>query len=461
MLALQIELGSCNTVRTISRTSGCSLAGQQDYRMSKLFCSIRVFGAGPKARKEPRRGKAEKEGSNKMVVRSKVKDAPQQEQVQRRQEAPVKEIRRFFPSGREFGKKYTLGKRIGKGSFSVVREGTNKETGTTIAVKCINKTKLQKKDMQNIREEISILSKLGDNPHPHVVGFLGAYEDATMIYVVTECCQGGELFNRIVQKQYYSESDAAKVVRNMAEALEYCNARGVIHRDIKPENVLLVSDDDDFNIKLADFGFATEMNPNGDELTTACGTPGYVAPEIVSGKQYGPAVDMWSLGVIAFILVCGYPPFYDEHLPNLFRKIKAGEYEFDPDFWSDVSEEAKSLISGLLVTNPQKRMTPAEVLSHPWIVESGASSERDLTPSLKRLETYQLGRKFRRAGNGAFFVATLQSNVKHKKSTSSDSSETDRDDSESTTSDSPETEPVEQVDPERPSLLAQDSCPSL
>jgi serine/threonine protein kinase len=167
----------------------------------------------------------------------------------------------------------------------------------------------------------------------------------------------------------------------------------VVHRDIKPENILLVSEADDASLKIVDFGFATEfhMGAKGAELTATCGTPGYVAPEVISGKPYGPEVDMWSLGVVSFVLLCGYPPFMEDSQQALFAKIRKGQFEFDPQFWDVVSESAKDLVSKLLVVDPKARYTPEQVLAHPWIMSSG--SARSLLQALKVLRAYQQARR--------------------------------------------------------------------
>jgi calcium/calmodulin-dependent protein kinase I len=216
---------------------------------------------------------------------------------------------------------------------------------------------------------------------------------------------GGELFERIVEKVYYGEADAARVIRALAEALRYCKSKRVVHRDLKPENILLVSEADDASLKIIDFGFATEfhMGAKGAELTATCGTPGYVAPEVISGKPYGPEVDMWSLGVVSFVLLCGYPPFMEDSQQALFAKIRKGQYEFDPQFWDVVSEPAKDLVSKLLVVDPKARYTPEQVLAHPWIMSSG--SARSLLQAVRVLREYQQARRKVKTGMlGVHFI---------------------------------------------------------
>jgi serine/threonine protein kinase len=296
---------------------------------------------------------------------------------------------------RNFAKKFELGKELGKGNFSVVREARDRTSGDLFAVKCMQKKSLTKEDRKAITSEVSILMSLD---HPNIIKVFGMYEDDASVFIVTELLRGGELFDRIVQHEYYSEGMAARVVKTMAEALAYCDKKNVVHRDLKPENVLLVDPADDLSLKLADFGFAEEVRPDGGaELTTTCGTPGYVAPEILKGQPYGREVDMWSLGVIAYILLCGYPPFFDDNQNQLFAKIKKAQFEFDKEFWGEVSDPAKDLIRKLLQVDPAKRLTARDVLKHPWIVAGGG--EKDITPALKQLRGYLARRRLKRGAN--------------------------------------------------------------
>jgi len=307
-----------------------------------------------------------------------------------------------------FEDRFTLGNTLGKGNFSVVRMAVDKTSGERVAVKCMSKAKLSDADQKAIEKEVDILQSLD---HPHIIKLFGLFEDAKTFYVVTELVEGGELFDRIVKKEYYSEEDACKVIKTIAEALQYCNSVGVVHRDLKPENILLVTDEDDSKIKIADFGFAKEINPEGEaELKTTCGTPGYVAPEIISGKRYHKEVDMWSLGVIAYILLCGYPPFYDSNQAQLFKKIRKGQYQFEPEFWDQVSDDAKDLVKGLLLVDVASRFTVEDVLKHPW-VQNGGNSDRDITPSLVLLKKYQVRRKLKKATNGTFFIEALRADA--------------------------------------------------
>ncbi|KAH9255325.1 hypothetical protein BASA81_006777 [Batrachochytrium salamandrivorans] len=270
-----------------------------------------------------------------------------------------------------FDKHYLLGKMLGKGNYSVVHEATRRalpsqQSPLAVAVKMVNKRGLDASDIIDIKEEVSILKDLDD--HGHIIQLFGLYEDVKFYYIVTEIMAGGELFEEIVEREFYWERDAQEVVKMLADAIGYMHSKGLVHRDLKPENVLLTSKGKEGKVKLADFGFAARTDQiETYPLNCACGTPGYVAPEIVSGLHYGREVDMWSLGVIAFILLGGYPPFHDEDQQELFRMIRRGRYSFDPAFWGLVSEDAKSCVRGLLCVDRTKRLKAQSVLQHPWL----------------------------------------------------------------------------------------------
>ncbi len=298
--------------------------------------------------------------------------------------------------------RFELGKTIGSGNFSVVHEGKDLHDGRLVAVKKLDISKLRAADLAEVKRETQILEALN---HPNIVKLVASFESKSHYHVVMERLAGGELFERIVEKVYYGEADAARVIRALAEALRYCNSKRVVHRDLKPENILLVSAADDAALKIVDFGFATEfhMGAQGVELTATCGTPGYVAPEIISGKPYGPEVDMWSLGVVSYVLLCGYPPFFEDSQQALFAKIRKGQYEFDPQFWGVVSQPAKDLVSKLLVVDPKARFTPEQVLAHPWIMSGGSATT--LPQALKVLREYQLARRKVKTGMlGVHFI---------------------------------------------------------
>jgi len=254
-------------------------------------------------------------------------------------------------------------------------------------------------ERQALEQEVSILQSID---HPNVIKLFGMWEtDPKTIYIVTELVRGGELFDKIVQLEYFNEKRASAITFTLASTLKFLHERGIVHRDLKPENILMVSEDpQDDTLKLADFGFAKTVPDGSSEETlmnTTCGTPGYVAPEIISGYPYGTSVDCWALGVILYILLCGYPPFYDDNQQNLFRAIKKGKFKFEAEFWDDVSDSAKDLINGLLVVDSENRFNAEDVLQHPWIKESG--TEKDITPALDKLKGYQNRRRLKKHVN--------------------------------------------------------------
>mmetsp|Transcript_32299 Transcript_32299/g.42587 ORF Transcript_32299/g.42587 Transcript_32299/m.42587 type:complete len:341 (+) Transcript_32299:131-1153(+) len=293
---------------------------------------------------------------------------------------------------RAFDKNYKLFKELGSGSFSTVREGLHRTTNEKYAVKIVKRMDLPPEDEEALIEEVTILKHVD---HPNIIKLHEFYEERHFYYLVTELMAGGELFDRIVKKTFYNEKEARDLVKVLISAVKYCHDNGIVHRDLKPENLLLASETDDASIKIADFGFARQLRDNAT-LTTQCGTPGYVAPEILNGVPYGKSVDMWSCGVITYILLGGYPPFHDEKQSNLFAKIRAGDFTFHPEYWSNVSTEAQDLISRMLTVDVNKRITANEAFSHPWLqAEASVLESRGLNDNLTELRRFNARRKFR------------------------------------------------------------------
>ena len=201
------------------------------------------------------------------------------------------------------------------------------------------------------------------------------------LYLVLDYVEGGELFDRIVDAGSFTEADASRITRQMVEAIQYLHESNIVHRDLKPENLLFKARDNVDEITVTDFGLAKIAN-DAASLKTACGTPNYVAPEILFQRGYGKEVDVWSLGVILFILLCGYPPFYDESDSALFELIMKGRFEFDERYWSEISAEAKDLISKMLIVDPKVRLSTQQVLAHPWITGVAAGRSVNLSKSI-------------------------------------------------------------------------------
>jgi len=191
-----------------------------------------------------------------------------------------------------------------------------------------------------------------------------------------ELVTGGELFDKIVEKGCYTEKEASILVRKIVSAIDYLHDLDICHRDLKPENLLLASEDQTTEVKIADFGLSKIVNQKV-MMQTACGTPGYVAPEVLSATGYDREVDMWSIGVITYILLCGFPPFFGETVPELFEQIMSARFDYPQEYWCDVSQEAKDFINCLLVVDPKKRLTTKQDLEHVWL-KTGARNDRDL-----------------------------------------------------------------------------------
>ncbi|GAB9470196.1 hypothetical protein Gpo141_00007448 [Globisporangium polare] len=299
-----------------------------------------------------------------------------------------------------FVEKYKIGRVIGEGNFSVVKECARKSDGTKFAVKCINKNALNPKDRSNLVQEINILKELD---HPNIIKLYDVYdEDAVMCYLVMEYAVGGELFDRIIAKEYYTEAEAKKVVKVVAKVLAYCHSEGVTHRDLKPENLLYSNETESAAIKIADFGFAKLVTAETN-MSTMCGTPGYYAPEIVRKQPYDNKCDIWSLGVITYILLCGFPPFYDENQVEEMRKILHGDFEFVEPYFDGVSSQAKDLIRKMLVVDPEKRLSAKTVLAHPWFSDCKDDDDHVLASVGKKLKEAKMSttRSKFRAGVGA------------------------------------------------------------
>lgn len=236
--------------------------------------------------------------------------------------------------------------------------------GDEVAIKIIEKKNVEQ-DLARLATEMQILKSVD---HPNIIKLKEIFETDSMLYIVTEVVTGGELFDRIVEKGSYCERDAAVLVKKLVTALDYLHNKNIVHRDLKPENLLLKSPEQDTEVKLADFGLSKVL---GQEvmMQTACGTPGYVAPEILQSSEtgYGKEVDMWSVGVITYILLCGFPPFYNDNVAQLFESIIKADFDYPSDYWDNISDDAIDFIDNLLIPDPAKRMSAAEALQHSWL----------------------------------------------------------------------------------------------
>ncbi|KAG5176489.1 kinase-like domain-containing protein [Tribonema minus] len=272
---------------------------------------------------------------------------------------------------------YALGRRLGKGAFSQVYECTCRDTGRKFAVKMVDTRRLRTADIVSLRREVALTSCI---EHPGVCAVFDLFHDASgCTALVQELASAGDLFDRIQKRTCFMEAPAAAVMARLLETVAHVHTAGIVHRDIKPENILCVSDSDDTDLKLTDFGFAKRVA----DLTTcdeACGTPQYVAPEIILGQPYGTQVDVWSLGVVAYALLGGYAPFHAASVQTLFRSIVRADYCFHAKFWAHVSVEAKHFIRCMLQPDPAQRWTAAALLHHPWIAVHAAAPAALLPP---------------------------------------------------------------------------------
>jgi calcium/calmodulin-dependent protein kinase I len=300
--------------------------------------------------------------------------------------------------------RYEFREVLGTGAFSKVFSAECRfEPGTMVAIKCIDKKALKGKE-ESLENEIKVLRKLR---HPNIVQLFDTYDEKQYVYLVMELVTGGELFDRIVAKGSYTERDASNLIRQVLEAVAFMHRNGVVHRDLKPENLLYYNHDEDSKIMISDFGLS--KTEESGIMATACGTPGYVAPEVLQQKPYGKAVDVWSIGVIAYILLCGYPPFYDENDANLFAQIIKGEYEFDSPYWDEISDSAKDFISHLMCCNPEMRYSCERALQHPWISGNTART-KDIHGSVAThlRKSLLAKRNWRKAFNAAAAIRQLQ-----------------------------------------------------
>ncbi|XP_056119731.1 calcium/calmodulin-dependent protein kinase (CaM kinase) II beta 1 isoform X17 [Rhinichthys klamathensis goyatoka] len=302
-----------------------------------------------------------------------------------------------------FTDEYQLYEELGKGAFSVVRRCVKLSTGQEYAAKIINTKKLSARDHQKLEREARICRLL---KHSNIVRLHDSISEEGFHYLLFDLVTGGELFEDIVAREYYSEADASHCIQQILEAVLHCHQMGVVHRDLKPENLLLASKCKNAAVKLADFGLAIEVQGDQQAWFGFAGTPGYLSPEVLRKEAYGKPVDIWACGVILYILLVGYPPFWDEDQHKLYQQIKAGAYDFPSPEWDTVTPEAKNLINQMLTINPGKRITAQEALKHPWVCQRST-----VASMMHRQETVECLKKFnaRRKLKGAILTTMLVS----------------------------------------------------
>ncbi|ESO11375.1 hypothetical protein HELRODRAFT_194833 [Helobdella robusta] len=313
----------------------------------------------------------------------------------------------------KFSDEYVIDRELGRGATSIVYRCRCRRTSKEWAVKMINK----KVERRIVATEIGVLLKLN---HPNIFNFqfdsktspednvecVGikcqirlkeVYESTAVIHMILELVTGGELFDRIVSCGFYSEKEAIKCVSQMLEAVQYLHNNDIIHRDLKPENLLYEDESDDAKLKIADFGLS-KITEHNIQMQTICGTPGYCAPEVLKGHRYDSSVDLWSIGVITYILLCGYEPFYGNTENETFKKILLCQYVFDSPWWDDVTDVAKDFVSRLLLANPSERMTTSQALQHPWLTGKDKVTFKEHLPNVKdKLKDFNAKRKLKAA----------------------------------------------------------------
>ncbi|XP_030425522.1 calcium/calmodulin-dependent protein kinase type II subunit gamma isoform X12 [Gopherus flavomarginatus] len=298
---------------------------------------------------------------------------------------------------------YQLYEELGKGAFSVVRRCVKKNSSQEYAAKIINTKKLSARDHQKLEREARICRLL---KHPNIVRLHDSISEEGFHYLVFDLVTGGELFEDIVAREYYSEADASHCIHQILESVNHIHQHDIVHRDLKPENLLLASKCKSAAVKLADFGLAIEVQGEQQAWFGFAGTPGYLSPEVLRKDPYGKPVDIWACGVILYILLVGYPPFWDEDQHKLYQQIKAGAYDFPSPEWDTVTPEAKNLINQMLTINPTKRITADQALKHPWVCQRST-----VASMMHRQETVECLRKFnaRRKLKGAILTTMLVS----------------------------------------------------
>lgn len=302
---------------------------------------------------------------------------------------------------------YIMGSILGEGAFAQVRIAEDKNTRERCAIKVIKKHAYDPKEAEFLAREMDIMRSVS---HPNIVRTFDIFDSPSHLHIVLEFMRGGELFDIIAEAGSFSERQAAQVTRDVIKGVQYLHMMGIVHRDIKPENVLCVSKEWPLQVKLADFGLADysidgEINEKSNQQSMI-GTPGYVAPEVVKREKYGSAVDMWAVGVLLYIMLSGKMPFYGRDDNACLRMIAVGQFAMPDREWARISPMAKSLVKGLLQTNPDKRLTANAALHHPWLSDPRSNSESPIQNDLSGIHSRR--RKFRTAVRATMTVGRIK-----------------------------------------------------
>ncbi|CAG8576474.1 10720_t:CDS:2 [Funneliformis caledonium] len=308
----------------------------------------------------------------------------------------------------ELEKSYRILKKVlGVGTFAVVKECVDKRTGQSYALKVLAKKAIKGKENM-LTTELDVLKQVN---HPNIVQLHDLYESNEGVYIITDLASGGELFNQLLLKGSYTEQDAANLVKQILEGVAYLHDHEIVHRDLKPENLLFKDKSDDSKLMITDFGLSKILKTDNDVLMTACGTPGYVAPEVLLQTGHGKPVDIWSIGVITYTLLCGYTPFWGDDQATLFENIMSGVYDYDEDYWSEISMKATDFIDRMLTFDQSKRVTAHEALNDEWFK---SAADVDILENVRR--NFSAKATFRKAINlvqGVNRMTRMRKHLKH------------------------------------------------
>lgn len=309
----------------------------------------------------------------------------------------------------EFEKVYTLGRELGKGAFGTVRLATHKETRKKYAVKLQDKSKAGSSGITQLAREVDIMKMID---HPHCVNLNEVFETREKMYIVMEYAPGGEVLQHLMDKTFYPEDEGRLIVKRLASAVAYLHQQDIVHRDIKLEN-LLIEDEDDLVIKLSDFGLSITLGRDDNFMSQTCGTPMYMAPEVIDEKGYSKQCDVWSIGVIMYFVLCGHPPFYAASEQDLYAMIREAKPTFSEEPWNDLPPTAKSLVASMLKPDPASRISAKEILDHAWI--RGESDDNGPSTILDMMKSYNLERRFRKAQNVVIACQRFMYGIKTEK----------------------------------------------
>ncbi|KAI3499967.1 hypothetical protein L1887_35781 [Cichorium endivia] len=370
----KISGSNSNAPSTTTATTSTAVANQQPNRRTTTTVANKHDGGGSNFNSHKTKESNKNQQQRNQQQGNNNKNKMKNKATSRRQNGVISCGKRTdFGYLKDFDQRYSIGKLLGHGQFGYTYVATDKANGDRVAVKKIDKNKMILPiAVEDVKREVKILQALSG--HENVVQFYNAFEDDSYVYIAMELCEGGELLDRILSKKdsRYTEKDAAIVVRQMLKVAAQCHLHGLVHRDMKPENFLFKSPKEDSHLKATDFGLSDFIRP-GKKFTDIVGSAYYVAPEVLKRKS-GPESDVWSIGVITYILLCGRRPFWDKTEDGIFKEVLRNKPDFRRKPWPTISTSARDFVKKLLVKDPRARLTAAQALSHPWVREGGNAS---------------------------------------------------------------------------------------